>query len=202
MSDNEEGQDVTGWLDEEDEEVEQPKKAPPIQEDLKQEIDMMLKPAYIIKNSDLFYAMCELEDLEFESMPDEQQEIYMRSLIVETYQPGECIIREGDVGNDLYFVVATQDTNRVAEVEVIQNQDSGQEQFLTKLRRGQYFGQKFFLTRKMVSQMISHLSRIRLFYILLQVSMNNLFTFLLACFLLIEQARRHRTCTKGLTHRC
>lgn len=182
MSDNEEGQDVTGWLDEEDEEVEQPKKAPPIQEDLKQEIDMMLKPAYIIKNSDLFYAMCELEDLEFESMPDEQQEIYMRSLIVETYQPGECIIREGDVGNDLYFVVATQDTNRVAEVEVIQNQDSGQEQFLTKLRRGQYFGQKFFLTRKMVSQMFSRLSRTRLFYLLPQVLLSNLFTFYLPSF--------------------
>eukprot|EP01033_Poteriospumella_lacustris_P008743 gene8744-6283_t len=148
LSDQEEGAEVTGWLDESDEEEEEPKKPPPIQEDLKMQIDIMLKSAYIIRNADLFYALCDLEDLEFDKMSDEQQEEIMRSLVVETFEPGEIVIKEGDTGNDMYIIVATQESNRTAEVEVIQNVDTPQEQFLTKLRRGQYFGQKFFLTRR------------------------------------------------------
>lgn len=151
LSDQEEGAEVTGWLDESDEEEEEPKKPPPIQEDLKMQIDIMLKSAYIIRNADLFYALCDLEDLEFDKMSDEQQEEIMRSLVVETFEPGEIVIKEGDTGNDMYIIVATQESNRTAEVEVIQNVDTPQEQFLTKLRRGQYFGQKFFLTRRVVS---------------------------------------------------
>lgn len=150
LSDQEEGAEVTGWLDESDEEEEEPKKPLPIQEDLKMQIDIMLKSAYIIRNADLFYALCDLEDLEFDKMSDEQQEEIMRSLVVETFEPGEIVIKEGDTGNDMYIIVATQESNRTAEVEVIQNVDTPQEQFLTKLRRGQYFGQKFFLTRRVV----------------------------------------------------
>eukprot|EP01040_Poterioochromonas_malhamensis_P021706 gene21706-26247_t len=115
LSDQEEGAEVTGWLDESDEEEEEPKKPPPIQEDLKMQIDIMLKSAYIIRNADLFYALCDLEDLEFDKMSDEQQEEIMRSLVVETFEPGEIVIKEGDTGNDMYIIVATQESNRTAE---------------------------------------------------------------------------------------
>lgn len=151
MSDAEEtGQELTGWLDEEEEEIEEkPKPAPVIVEP---KFNVMLKSPYIIKNADLFFALCELEDWEFEKMSDSSQEEIMRSLILETFKPGEKVITEGDSGNDMFIVVATEETMRFAEVEVInENHIAGTEVFLTRLRRGQFFGQKYFLTRRAVS---------------------------------------------------
>lgn len=153
MSDAEEeesGQELTGWLDEEEEEVEEKPKPPPIVVEAK--INITLKSAYIMKNADLFYALSELEDWEFEKQSDEFQEEIMRSIILETYTPGQRIITEGEIGNDMFIIVASEDTVRMAEVEVInEKQLAGTEVFLTRLRRGQFFGQKFFLTRRAVS---------------------------------------------------
>jgi hypothetical protein len=48
-------------------------------------------------------------------------------------------------------VVATEKTANIAEIEVVTgNLLSGTEVFLTKLHRGQYFGQKYFITRRSV----------------------------------------------------
>lgn len=63
----------------------------------------------------------------------------------------------------MFIVVATEDTAHYAEVEVVtQNQLAGTEVFLTRLRRGQYFGQKFFLTRRAVSYIEFHLSYLKI----------------------------------------
>jgi hypothetical protein len=62
------------------------------------------------------------------------------------------VIKEGDGGNEFYIVVATEKTANIAEIEVVTgNLLSGTEVFLTKLHRGQYFGQKYFITRRSVS---------------------------------------------------
>lgn len=151
LSDEEEtGQEVSAWLEEEDPEEDEPVvKVAPV---LPPKIDIVHKSEYIVANLDLFYALCELEDWEFENLPDIAQEDLMKSLIVEEYRPGESIIVEGDTGNDLYIIVATEKTAATAEVEVVnQNILAGTEVFLTRLRRGQFFGQKFFVTRRVVS---------------------------------------------------
>jgi hypothetical protein len=143
--------DVTAWLDEDDPEPEMEVEVK-VKEPETPKINIVQKPQYIVKHLDLYFALCELEDWEFENFADEAQEELMKSLIIETYSPGDRIIVEGDIGNDMYFVVASEDSAHFAEVEVVnQNQLAGTEVFLTRLRRGQYFGQKFFLTRRAVS---------------------------------------------------
>lgn len=153
LSDEEEegGQEVSAWLEEEDIEEDEPVVKKAVVE-VQPKIDIVHKTQYIIDNLDLFYALCELEDWEFEKNPDDLQEELMKTLHVEEYKPGESIIVEGDTGNDLYIVVASEETAASAEVEVVnQNILAGTEVFLTRLRRGQFFGQKFFVTRRVVS---------------------------------------------------
>jgi hypothetical protein len=138
-----------GWLDEEDP-VEEEKPKPVVIEQPK--IDVVRKSKYIVENVDLFYALCEVDDWGFVDFTDQMQEDIMRSLTVRSYAPGENIIVEGDGGNDCYIVSATEDTAHFAEVEVVTgNILEGTEVFLTRLQRGQYFGQKYFLTRRAVS---------------------------------------------------
>lgn len=97
----------------------------------------------------MFYALCEIDDWEFVHFPDDQQEEIMKALVVKSYQPGENIIVEGDNGCELFIVSATEETADHAEVEVVNgNLLEGTEVFLTKLQRGQFFGQKYFLTRR------------------------------------------------------
>lgn len=148
-SDDDEVNELTSWLDEKDEEpVVVVKKLPVPAKPAR----IVPKSPYIVEHKDLFYALCEMEDFEFEKLSDSQQEALMRTLKVESFAAGENIIVEGDTGNDLFIVVATEETADSAEVEVVmQNQQLGTEVFLTRLRRGQYFGQKYFVTRRAVS---------------------------------------------------
>lgn len=140
---------VSAWLDEEDDPEPVVIKPIVVQEP---KIDVVHKPPYIVANLDLFFALCEVDDWEFEKLADEQQEEIMKTLVVEKFHAGEKIIIEGDSGNDLFIVVASEATADYAEVEVVTlNQQLGTEVFLTRLRRGQYFGQKFFITRRAVS---------------------------------------------------
>jgi hypothetical protein len=154
MSDEDDGdQPLSAWLDEEEiEEDEKPK--PVIVEQPK--IDIVRKSKYIVENVDLFYALCEVDDWEFVEFSEQAQEDIMKALTVREYQPGENIIVEGDGGNDCYIVSASEDTAHFAEVEVVTgNILAGTEVFLTRLHRGQYFGQKYFLTRRAVCKYIS-----------------------------------------------
>lgn len=77
--------------------------------------------------------------------------LHMMYIYICTINANVCLYKS-QLGNDLYFVMATEDTAHIAEVEVVNgNLLAGTEVFLTRLHRGQYFGQKFFLTRRAVS---------------------------------------------------
>ena len=148
-SEEEEVNELSAWLDEEDEEQPVVVAKPVVPA---KPAKVVPKSPYIVEQKDLFYALCEMEDFEFEKLQDSQQEALMKTLQVEKFSAGEKIIVEGDSGNDLFIVVATEETADTAEVEVVmQNVQLGTEVFLTRLRRGQYFGQKYFLTRRAVS---------------------------------------------------
>lgn len=152
-TDSDKDNEIVSWSDEEEEE--QPVVVKPTPVVVVPKIDVVKKPPYIVERLDLFFALCELEDWEFEKMPDETQIEIMKTLVIETYKAGDRIIVEGDIGNDCYFVVSTEETAHLAEVEVVnQNLVAGTEVFLTRLHRGQYFGQKFFLTRRVVSALL------------------------------------------------
>lgn len=148
-SDIEGSQEVSEWLDEDDPEPE-PKPAKVLAKvESVSKIDVVHKSRYIVENCNLFYALCEVDDLGFEKLPDDEQEKLMKALKVNRYNPGEIVILEGDTGGDMYVVVASDETADTAEVEVVNgNILAGTEVFLTRLHRGQYFGQKFFLTRR------------------------------------------------------
>jgi hypothetical protein len=141
---------LSTWLDEEEPEEEEKPAKPVVVEQPK--IDIVRKSKYVVENVDLFYALCEVDDWGFVEFSDQLQEDIMRSLTVRSYQPGENIIVEGDGGGDCYIVSASEETAHYAEVEVVTgNILEGTEVFLTRLQRGQYFGQKYFLTRRAVS---------------------------------------------------
>eukprot|EP01032_Pedospumella_encystans_P009513 gene9513-11190_t len=139
---------LSAWLDEEEPEEDPDERPKPVVV-VSPKIDIVRKPKYIIDNLDLFYALCEVDDWGFVELADQQQEDIMKALTIRSYQPGENIIVEGDGGNDCYIVSATEETAHFAEVEVVTgNILEGTEVFLTRLNRGQYFGQKYFLTRR------------------------------------------------------
>lgn len=141
---------VDDWLPEEEPEIEQPKPPPKI--DTKPKIDIVQKSKYIVDNVDLYYALCEVEDWEFAEKDDAEQEAIMKTMVVEEYKAGQNVIVEGDGGNEFYIVIATEKTAHLAEIEVVNgNLLAGTEVFLTRLHRGQYFGQKYFITRRSVS---------------------------------------------------
>jgi hypothetical protein len=140
---------VDDWLPEEEDEVELPK--PPPKAPAKPKFDTTFKSSYILENLDLYYALCEVDDWEFSEKDDHEQESLMRTIVVDVYKPGESVIKEGDGGNELYIVVSTEKTAQIAEIEVVTgNIQAGAEVFLTRLHRGQYFGQKYFITRRSV----------------------------------------------------
>jgi len=146
---------LSAWLDEEEPEEDPDERPKPVVV-VSPKIDIVRKPKYIIDNLDLFYALCEVDDWGFVELADQQQEDIMKALTIRSYQPGENIIVEGDGGNDCYIVSATEETAHFAEVEVVTgNILEGTEVFLTRLNRGQYFGQKYFLTRRAVSPVIA-----------------------------------------------
>lgn len=153
MSDDEiqeEGEELSAWLDEEELEEDPSTKVKPVAVE-QPKIDVVRKSKYIVENVDLFYALCEVDDWGFVEFAEQQQEDIMRALTIVSYQPGENIIVEGDGGNDCYIVSASEETAHFAEVEVVTgNILEGTEVFLTRLQRGQYFGQKYFLTRRAV----------------------------------------------------
>lgn len=54
--------------------------------------------------------------------------------IMETYQPGQVIFRQGEVGDCAYFI-------QVGEVEVVREDEQGHPTLLARLSAGKYFGE-------------------------------------------------------------
>jgi signal-transduction protein with cAMP-binding, CBS, and nucleotidyltransferase domain len=53
---------------------------------------------------------------------------------IETYQPGQVVFRQGEVGDCAYFIQS-------GEVEVLREDEKGQSTVLAKLSDGKYFGE-------------------------------------------------------------
>ena len=71
----------------------------------------------------------------------------MRTLEFETYTPNEIIFDEGATSLDMYFIISSEN-GCDPEVEVVKKTEDGQEKALTRLMKSQYFGQKYFLTKR------------------------------------------------------
>ena len=102
---------------------------------------------YIRHHLDEFSALCEVEDLDFVSKNVTEQEAIIRSMNIVTFAPGQHVFEMGDSSADFYIVVADQRTCATAHVEVVRDG-----RVLTRLYRGQYFGQMQFLTRQIRSR--------------------------------------------------
>eukprot|EP01035_Chromulina_nebulosa_P018133 gene18133-23787_t len=102
---------------------------------------------YIMENTYFFLGLCEVEDLNFVQLPVMRQEELMRSLIIERYAPSQVVFEEGSSSSDMYFIIGCEDPLQSPEVEVVKMEDD-KEKVLTRLSKGQYFGQKFFLTKR------------------------------------------------------
>jgi DNA polymerase elongation subunit (family B) len=136
------------WLETEEPEVEIVKDEKKVVEKVDK---VQYKSKYIVENVDLYYALCDVEDLKFENLPDEKQEELMKTIEITTYQPGQLIFEEGALHFDFYIVIATEETFETAEVEIVAgNILAGTEVFLTRLHRGQIFGQKYFISKRKV----------------------------------------------------
>lgn len=134
---------VTEWLSDDEVELQDSKNNSP-----KETLSKFTFPdsEYIKENTDLYLSLLEVKDLQFEGIPTAKQEELMKTLIIEQFNPGDIIFRQNELSFEMYFVVASEETAKVAEVEVIQSTD-GSDKSLTRLLRGQLFGQKYFLTK-------------------------------------------------------
>lgn len=134
---------VTEWLSDDEVELQDSKNNSP-----KETLKKFTFPdsEYIKENTDLYLSLLEVKDLQFEGIPTAKQEELMKTLIIEQFNPGDIIFRQNELSFEMYFVVASEETAKVAEVEVIQSTD-GSDKSLTRLLRGQLFGQKYFLTK-------------------------------------------------------
>ena len=109
---------------------------------------------FIRKNADIFTSLLKSKDLHFDQYSLEQQEALIQTLALEIYKPGEIIFNEGEFSVDMYFVISNDYCADTTEVEVVKMESDGvqgTEKVLTRLLRGQVFGQKYFLTNSPVS---------------------------------------------------
>lgn len=140
LDENEIGGEISNWLDEEDEIVE-------IDMTPRKPIILIPSDDYIMANVNLFLALLEVDNLGFAALNVEKQNEQMKTLLVETFQPGDVVFYENEVSSDMFFVIASAETAVVAEVEVVRTVDNT-EKNLTRLYRGQSFGHTCFVTKK------------------------------------------------------
>ena len=113
----------------------------------------MITDPYFLANLDTYYALCDMEDLNFEQLEYTKQVDLIGTLVIEYYSPGDEIFCEDDPQyQPLYIVVASIRTQKIAEVEMIRKSEDKLTKIVTRIRRGQYFGQKFFLHKQAVRE--------------------------------------------------
>jgi hypothetical protein len=140
--DVDENENTIDWFEEEDE--------APLEENVVfvEEKPKITDP-YLLANIDLYHALCDVEDLNFEVLDLEKQTELMKTLRISTQKPGETIFSEDEEDStSLYFVVASERTAKVAEVELLRKSEDKAN--LTRLRRGHLFGHNFFRTKQAV----------------------------------------------------
>jgi hypothetical protein len=141
-------EEFTDWLEEEDEEVTEIDDVNIIM--TTDEANQALDP-FFIDHIDLYEALCEMEDLNFATLPFPKQVELVQSISISIYRPGELIFSENEV-DSAYFGIVTADrkTSKVAEVDFLKNEENAPK-FVARLRRGQIFGHKYFLTKEKVN---------------------------------------------------
>lgn len=88
----------------------------------------------------------------FENMSDEERAAVVSQMVLETFDEGEVIIREGDLGSSLYVVVN-------GDVKVLGRNPKGEPVYLANLRDGDFFGEVSVLTGKPRTATISAATR-------------------------------------------
>jgi cAMP-dependent protein kinase regulator len=71
------------------------------------------------------------------------------------YEPGQLIVREGDVGQQMYVISE-------GEVDVVRTAADGTEEHLATLRQGQHFGEVAIFNNKRRTATVRARSRVRL----------------------------------------
>ena len=141
---NDEDEDLSNWLEDKDDDENQ---VLPIPKKIENEI-IYPDSQYIQSNKRIYDGLLAVDDLGFKLLPVTRQEEFMKTLVVEEFKPSEIIFQEKSTGTEMYFVLG--DIIGKGEVEVYHNLD-GNEKVMTRLGKGQYFGQKSFVTQRSVS---------------------------------------------------
>jgi hypothetical protein len=106
---------------------------------------------YTYTTRDLTESLAYIEDLDFVSMALEQQMEIVSSIAIKFYEAGDVIVSEGDdpeAAQAFFLVLGTAVTHNGAEVEVVKKAGETQDGFIARLKRGNIFGQHFFLTNR------------------------------------------------------
>jgi len=88
----------------------------------------------------------------FENMSDPERSAVVEQMVLETFEDGEIVIREGDLGSSLYVVVS-------GDVKVFGRNPRGETVYLANLGEGDFFGEVSVLTGKPRTATISAASR-------------------------------------------
>jgi serine/threonine protein kinase/CRP-like cAMP-binding protein len=86
----------------------------------------------------------EVQDLRFNSLDSDLKNTLLKSLELREYNKDDIIVAQGDNPGGFYFILGPS----TAEVEVVKRNKDGTDKLLTRLRKGQYFGEKFFVSRR------------------------------------------------------
>ena len=102
----------------------------------------------LCENLDLYYSLCDVEDLDFSLKSEETQVLLFSTIEVVEFVAGQNVFEAGDSSEDFYIIVSSDAAVGLTRVAVIGRTAQGSETLITYLHRGQYFGQMFFLTRQ------------------------------------------------------
>jgi hypothetical protein len=142
--DDYENEATTDWCEEEDEPYEEVEKAPVVEK-------IKVTDPFLLEHIDTFMALLDNEDLNFDKIEYHRQVEMIKSLDITTYQHGEVVCNDDDVDAVPFFIIiATEKTAKVAEVEVIRKSEDKQSKVVSRIKRGQVVGQKFFLYKQAV----------------------------------------------------
>jgi len=59
----------------------------------------------LLANLDLFYSLCEVEDLDFASKPEEKQVQLVSTITVVEYSAGQNVFEAGDTSTEFYIII-------------------------------------------------------------------------------------------------
>jgi len=109
------------------------------------DIDLFLRAEVVVSATRMKLVRDAVDGLGFAALADELQHQLVESTVVRTYEPGELIMAEDTLPEamPLFLVVASASTATTAEVDLMRKG-----KVVTRLKRGDLFGQRFFLTRQ------------------------------------------------------